>query len=183
MFVGNLSEVKNPMFFLKVAKNIIHKRKLNIYFDIVGDGPLMGRVKNYIELNSLDSVIKIHGKISSELIPYKDVNLVFNCSISEGSSNSILESLSFGIPVVASDNLGNIEILQNQSFGRLFKSNSVKSAVEQIEYYYNLDKKSLSLISSDSISYINNHYNKKIMVQKHSNYFKNICYKIIEMKL
>jgi glycosyltransferase involved in cell wall biosynthesis len=183
MFVGNLREVKNPMFFLKVAKNIIHKRKLNIYFDIVGDGPLMGRVKNYIELNSLDSVIKIHGKISSELIPYKDVNLVFNCSISEGSSNSILESLSFGIPVVASDNLGNIEILQNQSFGRLFKSNSVKSAVEQIEYYYNLDKKSLSLISSDSISYINNHYNKKIMVQKHSNYFKNICYKIIEMKL
>ena len=43
--------------------------------------------------------------------------------------------------------------------------------------YYNLDKKSLSSISTDSKSYINNNYNKKIMVQKHSNYFKNSCYK------
>ena len=174
MFVGNLREVKNPLFFLKVINQIMKTNNYNILFYIVGDGPMMLDIKQYIQSNNLGDYVKLFGNIKNNEIPYSEVNLTFNCSISEGSSNTILESLSFGIPVVASDNIGNKEILNNKSFAKLYKNESVSSAVRAIDKFYNLSIKDNSEISKDAIYFINSNYNNNLMIEEYYKYFVNI---------
>jgi glycosyltransferase involved in cell wall biosynthesis len=119
----------------------------------------------------LQNKIKILGKLSKNSVPYNKVDLVFNSSRSEGSSNSILESLSFGTPVVASKNSGNSFILKNKTFGRLFDLESINTAIEAIKYFYFLDQEKLSEISHEAINYIKNDYNKSKMIDGYSKYF------------
>jgi len=178
MFVGNLRDVKNPIFFLKVAEKLIKDDKLSMLFYIVGDGPLMHEVKQFINKHDLSCKIKLLGKLPNNKIPFDDISLLFNCSISEGSSNSILESLTFGKPVVASDNEGNREILSESGFGRIYKNNEVDSAVEQIEYFYKLDDDSISNIANEAKRFINTNYNKELMINEYYDYFQGLDCKI-----
>ena len=172
MFVGNLREVKNPLFFLNVAKKIIEDKKFPMSFYLIGDGPLINDIMSFIEKYNLNNQVKVLGKIANNEIPFEEIDLVFNSSESEGSSNSILESLMFGKPVVACDNDGNKEILNKGKFGELYKKNNINSAVKKIEYYYKLDSKSLTNISINSKTFIKNYYNKELMVNEYFKYFK-----------
>ena len=171
MFVGNLRPVKNPNFFINVAKEICIEKKLKIEFLLVGDGPLMNSIKKFVSDNNLKENIRLLGKLPVNLIPYDEVNLVFNSSVSEGSSNSILESLCHGLPVVASNNEGNSYILKNKSFGSMFDIESIESAKKAIEYFYNMDFKKISKISEEAISFVKKDYSKNKMISSYSNFF------------
>jgi glycosyltransferase involved in cell wall biosynthesis len=170
MFCGNFREVKNPMFFLKVVKSMIREYS-DINFIIVGSGPLKDLMHLYISQNRLSPQIEFFGQLKKEAVPYKKVDLLFNCSESEGSSNSILEALSFGVPVVASDNPGNQEILYNNDFGYLFNNNNINDAKRGILKFYDRDEKKIQIDKKLAINFINKSYSINLMVENHLNIF------------
>ena len=92
---------------------------LNFFLIVIGDGPEKDALLRYREdLQLRDRVIFLGERDDvSRLMPSFD--LLWNCSEYEGQSNSILEALSHGVPVIASDIPGNRELIVTGENGLL----------------------------------------------------------------
>jgi len=117
--VCRLSKEKGLKEFLRT----ISKLDFNLNFFIIGDGPELKKLKEtcinlriekkIIFLGFLNSI-----KVQKEL---KKLDLFINCSYFEGFPNSVVEALSSGVPVIASQSHGGInEIIKNNNFGYIY---------------------------------------------------------------
>lgn len=104
-FVGNLYKVKNPNAVISVANSEALK---NVKFIVVGDGPL----KCDLEKNCPGNVIFLGRKSNREVLDIlKAIDVLYLPSFNEGLPLVMLESLSSGTPVVASNVGGIPEVL------------------------------------------------------------------------
>ena len=82
------------------------------------------------------------------------VDLFINVSSSEGIPVSIMEALSFGIPVIATNVGGVPEIIQDSKNGILLDVNcSAGEIADAIIKYINLDKPSITQLSQNARSF------------------------------
>lgn len=118
--VANLRPIKNIQLFIQSAA-LVFKKKRNVYFLIVGEGPSME------DLKKLSRSLKIEDKVifvghCTNIIPYLSVfDIGVLSSDSEGFSNSILEYMSANLPVVATSVGGNQEAIVHGKTGFLVK--------------------------------------------------------------
>lgn len=124
-FVGTLSFIKNPKFFLNNCIELLKKKKIKIH--IVGDGPdkkeLLEISKNFqkdiVFYNHVDRPFK---KLS------KNMDLVCITSRYDGTPNVLGEAMSYNIPCVAPKEVGLCNILLDSGkFGYLYSAENNKS--------------------------------------------------------
>lgn len=74
-----------------------------VKFLILGDGPQMEEMKDYIETNNLEERVKLLGYVDQKEIPkYLKISDIFiRPSLSEGFGNSFIEAMAAGLPVIA----------------------------------------------------------------------------------
>jgi glycosyltransferase involved in cell wall biosynthesis len=72
---------------------------------ICGDGPLMEKLKNYCKLEGMDEFVHFEGAVKNEDLPkyLAAADVYVSSSLSDGTSVSLLEAISMGLPVVVSD--------------------------------------------------------------------------------
>ena len=111
-------QTKDWQCYFDTAKRIIKQRD-DITFLAIGDGPLWDYYNGQIE-DEERSLIKMLGRRNDvdELLQICDLT-VLTSNHGEGVSNSIMESMAWGIPVIASDSGGTSEIIENNVNGRL----------------------------------------------------------------
>lgn len=117
--VANFSWIKGHEVLLKAASEVV-KEIQNVKFILIGDGPLLeGHKVTTSQSHTLKDKILFLGKRDDipELLSIMDVSL--NLSYSEGMSNTILESMAAGVPVVATAADGNLETVIDGETGML----------------------------------------------------------------
>lgn len=123
--------IKRVDLFIKAAADIAMKIN-NVVFLILGDGNLKRGLQNLAqELKIVDKII--FAGMKCDVYPYVaafDVGVI--SSDSEGFSNSVLEYMAMGVPVVATDVGGNREIVQDGITGYLVPRNNPKAMAEKI---------------------------------------------------
>jgi len=67
-YIGYLSARKNVIAVLNVMKELVKHRK-DFVLDILGDGPELENLKNFVLLNKLSNHVKFHGFIQKKEIP------------------------------------------------------------------------------------------------------------------
>lgn len=108
-----------------VAEAVAELEKQGVFVDwtCIGDGPLLNQVKEYTERNIRRSKATFMGRMeNSAILEYyrnNHVDLFVNVSTSEGLPVSIMEAISFGIPVLATDVGGVAEIIKDGVTGRI----------------------------------------------------------------
>jgi len=87
---------------IKIIESL-YKQGENVFFDIYGDGILMQELQNYINDNSLEKVVKLHGNQSKETIKstYETAHFSMLPSKSEGWPKAIVEAMFFGVIPIA----------------------------------------------------------------------------------
>lgn len=101
---------------------------LNIKWRHIGGGPLDRRMKQYAEerLSGLDVDWRFLGEKTNEEVKryYREfpVDVFINASESEGVPVSIMEAMSFGVPVIAPD-VGGVREIVSPEVGELLSSN------------------------------------------------------------
>lgn len=101
VMVATFSGFKDYDLFVDTAKKIDLNRD-DVTFVAVGDGPELPRIKSRLERESVRNVILTGRQKNVERIVYaSDIGLL--CTKSEGISNSIIEYMALGKPVIASD--------------------------------------------------------------------------------
>ncbi len=98
---------------------------------------------------------RFHGNLSKkeiyEFLRNNNIHVLINTSWSEGLPVSVMEAMSFGIPVIATDVGGNREIVTNEKNGFLLSSNPQKEEVaDAIKKIVHLDVSSYKTLSENA---------------------------------
>lgn len=132
LYVGKMEQRRNPLFLLKLMKDLGDEYVLVM----VGDGPLMPQMKEFIEANKLKNVIVV-GKLKQEELPavYNSSDLFLLASDYEIFGMVILEAMYFGVPVISSSTAGSNTIITDDS-GTIIPSYDTDTWIAAIKSYY-----------------------------------------------
>lgn len=117
--------------YLNAAKRIVSERQ-DITFLAIGDGPTWHTNRTLISDNE-NKLIKLTGRRDDvdEILQICDIS-VLTSHHGEGVSNSIMESMAFGVPVIATNKGGTPEIISDGENGYLIGEGEVKELSDKI---------------------------------------------------
>lgn len=117
-FVGRLARQKRVEDLLW-AVELLRQMNENVFLLIIGDGPERARLEQLAHKYTVTPYVRFlgHRKDVSKLFPLFELFQL--ASDFEGQSNSIMEAMSFGIPVIASDIQPNRELVEHGKTGFL----------------------------------------------------------------
>lgn len=123
--VARLDPVKNHELLLKVLTEI-RANGGDPFLVLVGDGPHRPALEQEINRLKVGSDVSLYGY--SDLIPelINCMDIFVQSSFYEGFSNTVLEAMSCGIPILATDVGGTRDVLNEGQEGHLFNPNDPK---------------------------------------------------------
>ena len=177
----NITTVSRLVSHKNIKKIIRAISDLNdplIYLNIIGDGPELNQLQKIsLESNNKDNII-FHGKLNRD-----DINHIFlksdiyiQASNYEGLPHSLLEAMSYGIPVLCTPVGECKEILGNEDRGYILdlpvSKNNIKSKISEIIGEKNIANKK----GERGKDFINEKYN----LTNSFNLYKNLFTRLLE---
>jgi glycosyltransferase involved in cell wall biosynthesis len=120
--IGRLADVKDPLTLTRAFLRILELRPIlrhKVRLVIAGDGSLRTEIERMLQSADAHELAWLPGFRDDAAKLYRTFSVFVLPSRSEGISNSILEAMASGLPVVATNVGGNPEIVQNGLTGEL----------------------------------------------------------------
>lgn len=126
-----------------------------IYWTHIGDGPMQEKIKSLCNEKLGFMNVEFLGNLNysqvNEYYRTHPVNLFVNASRSEGLPVSIMEAISFGIPVLATDVGGTGEIIKDGVNGYLLNKNYTdEEFVGKFKIFYNADDEKIKSLRNNA---------------------------------
>jgi glycosyltransferase involved in cell wall biosynthesis len=111
-FVGRLVPYKCPDIVLMAAEP--HLRSGSVTLDIVGDGPMMAELKDWVSTRGLDAKVTFHGWLEHRQVQtvLAQSNLLTFPSIREFGGGVVLEAMAVGLVPIVVDYAGPGELVE-----------------------------------------------------------------------
>ena len=170
IFVGRLTEVKNPLRFVDIMKLVVEKNN-KIKMAIVGDGILKGELEKYILKNHLENNIFLLGFFENPIKIISCAKVMLMASFFEGTPMCALESLAVGVPIVSTATDGMVDLIKNGKTGWLYNTN--EEACEKICYIVSNNNKLKNNCLKFSKKYNNLNKFKKTILSTYKKILKN----------
>jgi len=109
-------------------------RDARLRLTLVGDGPLAPRVHALLDAEELGPYVRLAGRLGQDALQreYADADVYVSCSLSDGTSISLLEAMATGLPVVVTDAPGNREWVAAGEAGWLAPPGDAKTFADGI---------------------------------------------------
>ena len=117
VFVGRLAEPKDPILLIKTYNELTEEVKAKSEVLIVGEGEKRKELEKFIKENKLNEKVKLFGSLSREKVfeILRESNIFVLTSNYEGFPITILEAMSCGLPIIASNVGGIREIVVSET--------------------------------------------------------------------
>lgn len=124
--VGRFEKVKQHAHLIKAVKQVKCSRSISLRFLLVGSGPLYHEYIDLIAKENVGNSIEIIHSTPDIFKYYEKAHVFVMCSESEAFPMTVIEALSFGIPVVSYSGLiGPAEIIQDGREGFFAKQDDI----------------------------------------------------------
>ena len=133
-YMGRFSEEKCPLKFVKMVDQL--RSYEDIFFMMIGNGPEYESVKQRITNLRLEDKIYLPGFVEDNKPFLKVTDLLIIPSRIEGIPIILMEALSLGVPVIASQIGGIPDIITNEINGFVCNPNNIDDFVERIKQIY-----------------------------------------------
>ena len=138
--VGRMQSVKDQVtlahaFVLLMGK--VPRAPSRLRLVMIGDGPLRERALDVLKAAGIEQYAWLPGERNDIADLMRGFDLFVLPSLAEGISNTILEAMATGLPVVGTAVGGNSELIQSEITGTLVPSADAKRMAEAIELYVN----------------------------------------------
>ena len=164
-FIGRLTEEKGFLDFIEIAKKIPYRQ-----FIVAGDN---SKILNNLKLSELPENISFEGFLTQEQIPnfYKRCKVIlFLSKLYEGFGLIMIESMSYGIPVIVYNLAAMPEIIENEKEGFVVNKGDFETISEKINLLFQ---------NNDLFQKISNQclkkFSEKYTSEKYYDNFLNIC--------
>ncbi len=101
--VGRLSNTQKRYDIMLLAFQMFRKKNPNYVLKIYGDGEDEEKIRTWIAENNLEKAAFLMGRTNEPLREMDRADIFLTTSDYEGISNSLLEAMTIGMPVVATD--------------------------------------------------------------------------------
>jgi len=138
--VGRIQPIKDQETLLRAAAILIDEQPKHaelLRLVIVGDGPLLEHLKGLAQELGIDSLVYFSGALDNIPKALQALDIFVLPSLNEGISNTILEAMACGLPVIATAVGGNVELVEDGVNGCLFEPGDVPSLVKLLLSYIN----------------------------------------------
>ncbi len=171
--VANLNRrVKRVDVFLKAAA-YVRDHNQDIRFVVIGDGGFKEELVLLSKKLRIYDYVDFTGRIDDVRQWLSKIDIGVISSDSEGFSNSILEYMASGIPVVATKVGGNIELVENGKDGFLVPCEDHVSLGEGIIKLAN-DKKLYSKIQKKALVKIRDSFTLELYIKNYEDYYERL---------
>ncbi|MEO8407666.1 MAG: glycosyltransferase, partial [Oxalobacteraceae bacterium] len=136
--VGRLQPVKDQATLIRAFAELIKEYpgiSARVRLVIVGDGPLLGYLRSLAATLGVDKQTWFAGALNEIPQVLHTFDIFVLPSLSEGISNTILEAMASGLPVIATAAGGNLELVQNGHSGQFFEPGNVASLMRLLADY------------------------------------------------
>ena len=136
--VANLIPYKRHIDLIKACSNITER---NWKLLIIGEdrkGYLV-KLKDAVQKSNLDNEIIFTGFINDVELFFNDIDFIVNVSSEEGSSNSLLQALAKGIPIVAYNIDSNKDFVHNNKNGFLVEYGNIDELTKNLNKMIKID--------------------------------------------
>ncbi len=127
--VGRLVPVKNQRLLIRSFAGLI-RDDFKVKLVVAGDGPLREELENEAKERGCLTDVRFLGRRSDIPAVMAAMDIFALTSVSEGMSNTILEAMGSGLPVVATDVGGTPELVVNKETGFLVPSDNVDALTD-----------------------------------------------------
>lgn len=145
--VTRLSSEKGTAIFIKAMPKIIAAFP-DVFFLVVGDGPLRTQLKHLSEDLNLSKHLKFLGFRSDILALLSIFDIHVLPSLSEGFSLSLVEAMAVGNAIVATRVGGMREILEDEKTGLFIPPNNTEALSEKVSFLLKNPREALKLSES-----------------------------------
>ena len=138
--VGRIQEVKDQLTLAKAVANLVASNKAyrdQLKLVIVGDGPMMADLEALVQEKGIADITWLSGARNDIPELMQAMGLFVLPSKAEGISNTILEAMATGLPIVATAVGGNPELVVDGETGSLVPAQDPKAMADAIECYIN----------------------------------------------
>lgn len=129
--VGRLAEQKGYTYLIHAAELVLQKLP-NVYFVVIGDGPLVQELQSQIDHAGISDRFILTGQRSDIEELLRCMQLFASSSLWEGLPTVIMESIASMVPVIATDIPGTNELIQHAENGLLVSPRDPHSMAKAI---------------------------------------------------
>jgi sugar transferase (PEP-CTERM/EpsH1 system associated) len=136
--VGRMEAVKNPLGLLSALRRLVDavpEGRKRLRFAVVGGGPLLAELRDGLRAAGLDSITWLPGARSDVAAIVRHLDIFVLPSLNEGISNTILDAMASGIPVVAARVGGNPELVRDGETGLMYSAGDESELNAQLQRY------------------------------------------------
>ena len=170
--VGGICDNKNQMQCLELIT--ILKDKINVHLNIFGttftpiDVAYKKTLEQYISENNLDNFVTFKGNETNFETIYSQSDIVLSTAKKEGFGRTIIEAMSYGIPVIASDKAGGPStIITHLENGLLYDSSLLD--LEKKVFFYLENKEKTQQIIQNALQLVKQNYTMDRVAKEYAN--------------
>ena len=114
----------------------LHRRRPSVRLALLGDGSLAPEIHALIDELGIRELVHAPGRVPQEELPewFRMADAYVSSALSDGTSISLLEAMATGLPVVVSNNFGNLEWVQQGINGALAEPGRASSLAEAMRF-------------------------------------------------
>jgi glycosyltransferase involved in cell wall biosynthesis len=172
LFVGRLLEEQKGLDLLIEVFNFVVKQKNEWKLVIVGDGPDYKKLSNLISEKGIEKSVQIFPHTNKISDYYINSSILLSTSRWEGFGLVITEAMECGLPVIAFDNSGPKEIIEDNINGILVKHEDINEMVMKILYL--IDNRDIRLKLSKAAIERAKDFNCNVIIEQWNRYFSTI---------
>jgi glycosyltransferase involved in cell wall biosynthesis len=131
--VTRLAPDKNLEFLIQAADLLVKRGRTKFLFLILGNGRDEPSLRDGIKRLGVNDWVRLEPAQEAVGAHYEAFDLYVNCSPFESCSMSLLEAMSYGLPVLAPIVGGNPELLIDEQVGFLYPADDLGAFVEKFE--------------------------------------------------
>lgn len=136
--VGRMKAVKNQTLLCRAFIDLLARRPQlvgTVKLKLVGDGPLRSECAALAAAAGCDAEVEFVGDSARVAADMRGMDIFVLPSLAEGISNTILEAMASGLPVIATAVGGNPELVVDGVSGALVASDDVAALSRALEAY------------------------------------------------
>ena len=175
--VGRLDPIKHFHTLISAFAKFRHTQpNISAKLIIVGDGIERQKLQQLSDDFSISEDILLLGHRDDIPALLNMMDIFVLTSESEGLSNTIMEAMACGAPVLATDVGGNRELVVHGETGGLFPVDDIEVLAKELSSLY-FDKVKRGSFSINSVARVQREFSIEIMVKKYENFYASLLKK------
>lgn len=175
--ISRLDPVKNfPCLIRAIARLNENASDIKYHLTIVGDGNQKDELQTLCKSLNIEKDVSFPGATDNAAEWYPKFDIYVNSSFSEGMSNTVLEAMACGLPVVATDVAGHRDWLVEDDNALFFISDDPEDLASKLASYA-LDTRRRQQVGEVNRMYIEKHFSQNQFIESYQALYRKLLAK------